>query len=543
MQRPDWFGAMFASSAFLCCLLHVLLFFPSTHAALYVVDLISAASSSISIPEEVTVRVCAGLFNRDGTGDSVYLLENANDEAWFQDITGTQPSPTTTPAAFINTCLAAPVVQGYIRYSYADQQLILPNIITIAAVLDAIPLQDDQILPAGTTLNMVLDAVTEMKDFSALQATQYVFDLYGQSTTAMSKMNPGLKAPEWAPTKPTLSDKPDLGLTDHIVKERLFNFFLWFGCIDGSQEEEFLSFMVAPENNPWPEPIPVWGYDTSWLVFGYLWEANTHCSDHYNMGSIPTQNVNNLSYFSQTPAITTPLATVESLEIIYDPNKVYIAFVVGDGDNIAFVKETRRAWMLERVQYCADNPQLCFPLLWTLSPHLLYTAPDIMEWYYTQAQTTGYDSFVLPPSGHLYAYPTKMPSDVEQTFVDLTQEDATLMNTNGIVSWELTTTWWLAFQTYFPRYNAKALFAMNVPYNVPILSFPFKDTYEIVGNNVVFAPNSWRGTDQREANAFFASVDEKARCVVCRSNYCMDLIDSHLRMSYYILPMLTIVLH
>ena len=65
--------------------------------------------------------------------------------------------------------------------------------------------------------------------------------------------------------------------------------------------------------------------------------------------------------------------------------------------------------MNERVQHCQEfeNKKCDFPLSWSISPHLLYLAPDWLHWYYSQANVTGQDVFVLPPSGHLYAYPGK----------------------------------------------------------------------------------------------------------------------------------------
>ena len=47
------------------------------------------------------------------------------------------------------------------------------------------------------------------------------------------------------------------------------------------------------------------------------------------------------------------------------------------------MKGGRRAWMDERLQYCRDSPggRCGFPLAWSVSPHLLYLAPDWLRWY------------------------------------------------------------------------------------------------------------------------------------------------------------------
>ena len=116
----------------------------------------------------------------------------------------------------------------------------------------------------------------------------------------------------------------------------------------------------------------------------------------------------------------------------------------------------------------------------------------------------------------MYAYPGSMPDEVQAEFVQLSERDAELMGTNGIVGWEIASTWLNAFQKYFPRYAANnvvnAIFALNVPYVVPIVTAPFSDTYEVVNDKlVVFEPKSWRGTDERDDTPFFYSVETKAR--------------------------------
>lgn len=85
-----------------------------------------------------------------------------------------------------------------------------------------------------------------------------------------------------------------------------------------------------------------------------------------------------------------------------------MAFIIGDGDNLNFVKSSRKDWMTARVTYCADkvkDGKKCPPLIWSLSAQLLKLAPDMITWYFDQAKKTGADFFTLPPSGDLYSYP------------------------------------------------------------------------------------------------------------------------------------------
>ena len=150
--------------------------------------------------------------------------------------------------------------------------------------------------------------------------------------------------------------------------------------------------------------------------------------------------------------------------VAFNASKTYVALIVGDGDNIGFVKSTRRDWMEQRVARC--EAKACYPLLWSLSPHTAYLAPAWFRWYFAQAARTGRDWFVLPPSGHLYAYPSLMSDADQAAFVAATEADCELLSTSAVVAWEFAGTWEAAIREYFPRYAARgvvqALFATNV---------------------------------------------------------------------------------
>ena len=125
--------------------------------------------------------------------------------------------------------------------------------------------------------------------------------------------------------------------------------------------------------------------------------------------------------------------------------------IIGDGDNLAKVKGPLRKWFLERKARCcaaarvngagtnagyALSIQQCFPLVWTIAPHLLHLAPDWLHWYYDMALETGHDYFVLPASGDMYSYPAMMKPSDRALFVERTETDAVLLNTSGLVEWE-----------------------------------------------------------------------------------------------------------
>jgi hypothetical protein len=182
-----------------------------------------------------------------------------------------------------------------------------------------------------------------------------------------------------------------------------------------------------------------------------------------------------------------------------------MAFIIGDGDNVALVKGQTYGWMQERVSKCTadQSRKSCFPLVWTLSPSLLHMAPDMVRWFYNQSHSTKNDYFVLPPSGHLYSYPSMMRDADQAMYVQRTEQDSWIMNTSGTVSWEFIGSWSKAINTYFPRYGdrviVKSLYAVNVPFMIPTGVFLPGEHYKVLGGKtVLFAPNEWRGERSNE---------------------------------------------
>jgi hypothetical protein len=105
----------------------------------------------------------------------------------------TTPSPLMNASDFLAQCTAAggPAPGHFITYNASDvaQQKLVPNIVTMAAVLDAVPVDvasQAAVLPAGVT--PVFDAVAQFGGFSPMQATQYVYDHHINETAGLSKV-------------------------------------------------------------------------------------------------------------------------------------------------------------------------------------------------------------------------------------------------------------------------------------------------------------------------------------------------------------------
>jgi hypothetical protein len=96
-----------------------------------------------TLPLVFAAQTCAGLLNRPAHNDSIagptYTLLSDTDVTWL-GLIGVAP-PTPTPlSAFIAQCTvgAGSVAKGYLRYAFAAQQRIVPNLATVAAVLDLV---------------------------------------------------------------------------------------------------------------------------------------------------------------------------------------------------------------------------------------------------------------------------------------------------------------------------------------------------------------------------------------------------------------------
>jgi hypothetical protein len=460
-----------------------------------VVDIRTASSAA-----RLAALTCSGLANRPlGAPAGVYLLLGPEDLSWLADIVNVT-EPTLTPLdEFLSDCVHANLGR-VVLFNATTQQRLVPNILTIAAVLDAVPLER---LPTGATL--VFDALAVMAGFSALDATRYVYEHHVNATSTMAKVNPGLDVHghPFSP-HPPLKDPPSWGLADYIVKERLFAFFLNNGCIPSSEEHALVSRMVS--SNPWPKPIAVWGYDDTYPIAGDIFEAETDCilNATHNMGQVASDGFNNLAFFSRQPPIQSPLVQApRPPHRKYNASQTYVTLLIGDGDNLNFLKGSRREWMLDRVQRCAAAPSSlteCFPLGWTMSPHTLYAAPDMYRWYLNQSLVTQRDWFVLPPSGHLYAYPGMMHPADQAAFIARTEEDCHVMNTSALVSWEWFGTWNESIDRFYPQYGVnsvvRGIFPVNVPYMIPVLPFGRTQQYMLLGEHrdvVLFRPREWRG--------------------------------------------------
>ena len=253
-------------------------------------------ASGLSASQSFAGLACSGLLNRDPATPAYVIFESPQDHsrgddlAWLELVSGITDPPMTSYDSFLDACLVS--VKGrYIRYSAGThaQQKLVPNIVTMAGVLDAVPLDTADPLPPHAT-TVAFDALKTFDKLTPLQATRYVFEHHVNGTTGMSKMNPGYQSQSGnASFHPKITSSVHIGLADYVVKERLFNFYLTEGCAPLTEEHALMERIV--KNNPWPKPIGVMGYDQTFAGAGDLFEAETTCVTGMGMGQIASDGV------------------------------------------------------------------------------------------------------------------------------------------------------------------------------------------------------------------------------------------------------------
>ncbi|WP_116126401.1 GxGYxYP domain-containing protein [Lewinella sp. IMCC34183] len=117
----------------------------------------------------------------------------------------------------------------------------------------------------------------------------------------------------------------------------------------------------------------------------------------FGIPTIPSDFSSNLTVhggFDRTIRIK-PAPPVPALE-----NKIYVAFILSDGDNLQFVEHAlRKIW--------SDPGRGSVPLGWTVSPAMRDAMPGALNYYYDSA--TDNDNLISGPSGLGYIYPNFYP--------------------------------------------------------------------------------------------------------------------------------------
>jgi len=215
-----------------------------------------------------------------------------------------------------------------------------------------------------------------------------LLDLRGQFTSKL-QVYQTLYNTYW----PSLDHRLLIGLNPEVHKAAAREYATALGAaviwldpnVAGESEllNSFLSSMPAGANYMgwWPEEAP-----------------GVERASRYGIATVASDWATNLTVHSGMPRTVTtkPIPAKPALQ-----NKLYVAFILSDGDNLQYVEHLmRKLW---------DNPDRgSVPIGWTLSPAMLDAMPGALNYYWQSA--TNNDNLISGPSGYGYAYPNSWPS-------------------------------------------------------------------------------------------------------------------------------------
>lgn len=136
----------------------------------------------------------------------------------------------------------------------------------------------------------------------------------------------------------------------------------------------------------------------------------------------------NLTFYASATEVTpAPLAEVPTAV----ENKVYVALIVSDGDNLQYHQHRMRTlWDSYNNGAYADK----FPLTWTFSPAAYAIQPQIMNYYTKNAGDN--NCFMTGPSGVAYVYPRDWTDrNAVNKFYELTNKYCKLTGITVVNNW------------------------------------------------------------------------------------------------------------
>jgi len=204
-----------------------------------------------------------------------------------------------------------------------------------------------------------------------IQIYQYVFDNYWENTDKriLICLPPSIKA----------------GLREYAVA--LGAAVIWLdpqNADDSALLNRFLDSMPAGANTLgwWPDEQP----------------GITRVSS-YGFTTIASDHSTNLTFQSGMPRLIDPHPMLAKPEL---QNKIYVAFILSDGDNLQYVEHLlRKLW---------SNPDRgAVPMGWTVSPAMVDAMPGALNYLHRSA--TDNDNLISGPSGYGYTYPNNWLSN------------------------------------------------------------------------------------------------------------------------------------
>ncbi|MHB1457415.1 MAG: GxGYxYP domain-containing protein [Armatimonadota bacterium] len=254
------------------------------------------------------------------------------------------------------------------------------NIATMIAGVDKVAIASPELLER---LNMSVKFDLRGKWSMEAEAYEWAYN------NLWPRMNP--RALSWA----------DPGEAYHLERDYLIQHRIWplwiSGPIDGPtggadiKTETQWTEKIMRET---PGNIPIYGFPSNGENVGIGEMGGTTLASYYGKYNVCTALNPNLSVHSGYPP--TNFRPQKPTVIKMDPGKVYIAFILSDGDNLLTFNGYHLASWKQRP---TNRP----PISWSIGPAAALLMPEIIRWY--ERTLVPGDTFIADVSGAGYMYP------------------------------------------------------------------------------------------------------------------------------------------
>ena len=218
----------------------------------------------------------------------------------------------------------------------------------------------------------------------------------------------------------------------------------------------------------------------------------------FGIPTIPGDYCTNLTFHSGMPRKIDAKPMVEKPVL---QNKIYVAFILSDGDNLQFVEHlVRKIW---------NNPDRgSVPMGWTMSPAMVDAMPGALNYYHKTS--TENDNIISGPSGFGYTYPTYWPSvELLNGFTAKTEEYNVKAGMRVVTVWNTITGGISRTTGVSFAQNAPTLLGMTAQntggpltiYNSSLPGQPLSCNYctneQAMKDHIASASSLWNGTSPR----------------------------------------------
>ena len=215
----------------------------------------------------------------------------------------------------------------------------------------------------------------------------------------------------------------------------------------------------------------------------------------YGIATIASDFSTNLTFHSGMPRTieVKPIPAKPTLE-----NKIYVAFILSDGDNLQYVEHLlRKLW---------NNPDRGkVPMGWTMSPAMVDAMPGALNYFHKTSTVN--DNLISGPSGYGYAYPNSFRTSAAlNQYVAKTEEYNNLAGFRVVTIWNtitggISTSTGQAFASYAPTLLGLTGQNTGAPLTIYKLSLPgmplscnYCYSEQTMIDAIAFAASGWNGT-------------------------------------------------